>query len=91
MALLAFGLGSTCALDLRHRSNCVSIASAKPGQEIRVLVRLKDDATTQLIGATGTLSNDGKSFSVVITRADGAQETHVLCYRDLLKALSGID
>jgi hypothetical protein len=71
----------TCALDLRHRSNCVGIASAKPGQEIRVLVRLKDDATTQLIGATGTLSNDGKSFPVVVTRADGAQQTHVLCYR----------
>lgn len=81
----------TCALDLRHRSNCLSIASAKPGQEIPVLVSLEDDATAQLIVATGTLSNDGKTFSVVVTRADGAQQTHDLCYRDLLKALSGID
>jgi hypothetical protein len=29
----------TCALDLRHRSNCLGIVSAKSGQEIRVLVR----------------------------------------------------
>ena len=81
----------TCALDLRHRSNCLSIASAKSGQEIRVLVRPEDDTTAKLIEAMGTLSNDGKSFSVVVTREDGAQQTHDLCYRDLLKALSDID
>jgi hypothetical protein len=81
----------TCALDLRHRSNCFSIASAKPGQEIPVLVRPESDGTAQLIVATGRLSNDGKSFSVVVTTADGAQQTHDLCYRDLLKALSDID
>jgi hypothetical protein len=82
----------TCALDLRHSSNCLSIARAKPRQEIRVLVRSEDDTTAQLIVATGTLSNDGKSFSVVVTRADGAQQTHDLCYRDLLKTLlSDID
>ena len=80
-----------CALDLRHPSNGLSIASAKPGQEMPVLVRLEDDATAQLIVAKGTLSNDGKTFSVVVTRADSAQQTHDLCYRDLLKALSGID
>jgi hypothetical protein len=38
--------------------------------------------------AVGTLSNDGKSFSVVVTREDGTQQTHDLYYRDLLKALS---
>ena len=81
----------TCARDLRHRSNGLGIASAKPGQEIRVLVRPEDDTTAQLIVATGTLSNDGKSFSVVVTGADGAQQTHDLCYRDLLKALSDLD
>ena len=81
----------TCALDLRHRSNCISIASAKPGQEIQVLVRPEDDATAELIVATGTLSNDSKSFSVVVMGADGAQQTHDLCYRDLLKALSDVD
>ena len=81
----------TYAPDLRHRLNCLSIASAKPGQEIPVLVRLEDDTTAQLILATGILSNDGTSFSVVVTGADGAQQTHDLGYRDLLKALSDID
>jgi hypothetical protein len=56
-----------------------------------VLVHPEDDATAQLIVATGSLSNDGKSFSVVVTTADGAQQSHDLCYRDLLKALSDID
>ena len=81
----------TCVLNLRHPSNCLSIASAKPGQEIRVLVHPEDDATAQLIVATGNLSNDGTSYPVVVTTADDAQQTHDLCYRDLLKALSGID
>jgi hypothetical protein len=80
------------ALDLRDPSNCLSIATAKPGQEIRVLVRLEDNPTTaRLTEAVGTLSNDGKSFSVVVTNEDGTQETHDLCYRDLLKALSNLD
>ena len=81
----------TCVPDLRHPSNCLNIASAKPGEEIRVLVRPEDDAAaTDLMEAVGTLSNDGKSFSVVVTREDGVQETHDLCYRDLLKALSDL-
>lgn len=50
-----------------------------------------DDATAHLIAAMGTLSNDGKSFSVVVTREDGAQRTPDLYYRNLLKALSDID
>ena len=80
----------TCVLDLRHRSNCLSIASVKPGQEIRVLLRPEDDATAKPVKAMGTLSNDGKSFSVVVTREDGARQIHEMGYRDLLKALSGI-
>lgn len=81
----------TCAFDLRDPSNSLSIASAKSGQEIRVLVRPEDDATAKLMEAVGTLSNDGKSFSVVVTREDGAQQTHDVCYRNLMKALSDID
>ena len=81
----------TCALDLRDPSNSLSIAGAKSGQEIRVLVRPGDDATAKLMEAVGTLSDDGKSFSVVVTREDGAQQTHDLCYRNPLKALSNID
>jgi hypothetical protein len=49
---------------------------AKPGQEIRVIVRVGDNPTaTQLMEAVGALSNDGKSFSVVVTRGDGAEQT----------------
>ena len=81
----------TCALDLQDPSNCVSIAMAQPGQEIRVMVRVEDNPTaTQLMEAVGTLSNDGKSFSVVVTREDGTQQTQYLCYRDLLKVLSDL-
>ena len=61
---------------------------ARPGQEIRVLIGPEDEATAKLMEAVGTLSNDGKSFSVVVTREDGAQQTHDLSYSDLLKILS---
>ena len=82
----------TSALDLRDPSNCFNIATAKPGQEIRVLVRPEDGAmAATVMEAVGTLSNDGKSFSVVVTREDGAQQTHDLSYRDLLKVLSDLD
>ena len=58
-----------CALDLRDPSRCLDIAMAKPGEEIRVIVRAGDNHTaTQLMEAVGALSNDGKSFSVVVTR-----------------------
>lgn len=66
----------TCTRDLRDPSNCLNIARAKSGQEIRVLVRPEDDATAKLLEAVGTLSNDGKSFSIVVTREDGTQQTH---------------
>jgi hypothetical protein len=82
----------TCTLDLRDPANCLNIAMAKPGQEIRVLMRPEDGATAaKLLEVVGTLSNDGKSFSVVVTREDGVQQTYDLCYRDLLKALSDDD
>jgi hypothetical protein len=59
----------TCALDLRDPSRCLDIAMPQPGQQIRVIVRAGDNPTaTQLMEAVGALSNDGKSFSVVVTR-----------------------
>jgi hypothetical protein len=61
----------TRALNLRHPSNGLRSASANRGQEIRVLVRSEDDATAKLMEAMGALSDDGKSFSVVVTRQDG--------------------
>ena len=82
----------TSVIDLRDRSNCLRIARVKPGQKIRVFVRSEDGAKAQPIVASGTLSNDGTSFFVVVTRADGARQTHDFYYRDLLKTLlSDID
>jgi hypothetical protein len=81
----------TCALDLQDPSNCLKIAIAEPGEEIQVLVRPEDDATAKLIEAVGILSNDGKLFSVVVTRENGTQQTYDLCYRDLLKTLSDLN
>jgi len=60
-------------LNLRnHPSNCANIATAKFPHVIRVLVRPQDNITKKLIENVGTLSSDGKSFSVVVTREDGA-------------------
>ena len=79
----------TCALDLRDPSNCLNIAMVQPGEEIRVIVRVEDNPMAkQLMEAVGKLSHDGKSFSVVVTREDGTQQTQDLCYRDLLKVPS---
>jgi hypothetical protein len=79
----------TCTLDLRHPSNCLPIACAKPGEEIRVIVCSEDGATAAaLMEAVGILSNDEKIFSVVVTREDGTRQTYDLCFRDILKALS---
>jgi len=80
----------TCARDLRDSSNALIRASTKPSHEIRVLVRPEDDATSKLMEAVGTLSNDGKSFSVIVKREDGAQQTHDLCYRDLLRTFADL-
>jgi hypothetical protein len=69
----------TCVLDLRDPSNCLNIAMAMPGEEIRVIVRVENNATVaKLMDSVGVLSNDGKTFSVVVTREDGAQQTHDL-------------
>ena len=83
---------SPVALDCRDTFNCLNIAMAKPGEEIRVIVRVDGNPTAaKLMDAVGALSNDGKSFSVAVTKEDGSQQTHGLCYRDLLKTLSDFD
>ncbi|MGH7182045.1 MAG: hypothetical protein ACREJN_08720 [Nitrospiraceae bacterium] len=56
-----------------------------------MFVRPRGDTSAKLIEARGILSNDGKLFSLVVQRPDGAQQTQDLCYRDLLKALSEIE
>jgi hypothetical protein len=66
-----------CAFDLREPSHCLHTAMAKPGEEIRVIVHVENNPTaTQLMKAVGALINDGKSFSVVVTREDAMQQTH---------------
>jgi hypothetical protein len=42
----------------------------------------------QPILAKGRLSKDGVSFNVVITRADGAQQSYPLIYKNLKKTLA---
>ena len=80
------------ALDLRDPSNWLNVAMAKPGEEIRVIVRVDNNPTApKLMDTVGALSNDGKSFSIMVTREDGSQQAHKLCYRDLLKTLSDLE
>jgi len=58
----------TWVQNLRHQPNCLNIRTARSDEAIRVLVYPEDDATKKLLEAVGTLSNDGKSFSVVVER-----------------------
>lgn len=82
---------SPVALDCRDPFNCLDIAMAKPGEEIRVIERVDGNPTAaKLVDAVGALSNDGK-FSVTVTREDGSQQAHDFCYRDLLKTLADLD
>ena len=73
-------------LDLRDRSNCSRIQSAKPGQEIKVLVHPENDSSVPSILAKGTRSGDGTSFSVVVTTSAGEKE-HSWNYQWLLEAI----
>jgi hypothetical protein len=77
----------TYVLDLRNKSNCSRIESAKVGKEIQVLVRPENDSMAQPIVAMGILSKDATSFCVVVKTADGEQ-THDWGYNDLLEAIS---
>ncbi len=72
-------------------SNCINIALPTPGGEIRVIVRVDDNPTAmKLMDAVGVRSDDGKSFSIMVTREDGTPQTQDLCYRDLVETLSGL-
>jgi hypothetical protein len=75
-------------LDLRDRSNCSRIERVRPGEEIEVLVRSIHDPEAPSLVAKGTLSQDGASFDVVITRTDGSQESYPLNYEHLKQALT---
>ena len=78
----------TYVIDLRDKSTCSRIQSARPSKEIQVLVRPEHDATVEPIVANGALSNNRASFSVVVTRTDGKQQSHSWNYNDVLDAIS---
>lgn len=44
----------------------------------------------KLMDAVGSLSNDGKSFAVVMKKEDGTPQTHDISYRDLFKTPSDL-
>jgi hypothetical protein len=78
----------TYVLHLRDKSTCSRIQSARPGKEVPVLVRPELNKTAKPIKAKGILSDDGKTFSVVVTRADGKQQTHAWNYKELLEQIN---
>ena len=81
----------TRALDLRDPLNCVNIAMAKPGETIRLIVSADENATAGTpLDAMGTLSHDGKSFSVVVITDYGGLLRYDFSYRDLLETVSDL-
>lgn len=79
-----------CTLDFRDPSNCLNIAMAKPGESIQLIVHSDDNATATRVEAMGTLSNDGKTFTVVVTTEYGGLQRYDWPYRDVLKTLSDL-
>jgi hypothetical protein len=70
-------------LDLKNRSNCSHIESAKPGKKFIVLVRNEADKTAQPIQATARLEENGKSLFIEVETPHGKQ-THDHIYSDLI-------
>jgi len=54
-------------IDFRNTRNCAAIESAKPGQEITVLVRPEKKPEATSVRAKGARSADGLSFTVSVT------------------------
>ena len=73
-------------LDLRHSLNRATIESAERSKAVHVLVRPYDDENAAPIGATGTLSDNGEEFFVLVSTAAGTQ-THTWNYDWLLNAI----
>lgn len=62
----------TYFLDLEHSRNRAALEGAKPGKDIRVLVRAEENPSDPSVGATGKLSTDRKVFDVFV----GGQYSH---------------
>ena len=75
------------AIDFRDSANCLRIESAKPGEEIQVLVHPEHEPLADSIGVKGMRSQDGALFIVEIITADGKQQSFEWEY-PLLKLVS---
>ena len=64
---------ATYYLDLENSRNRAALECAKPGKSVRALVRQEENRSAPSIGATCTLSADGKVLDVM---PDVDQEAH---------------
>ena len=56
----------TYFLDFDDGRNRAALESAKPGKEVRILVKAEENRSEPSVRATGKLSADGKVFDVVV-------------------------
>ena len=73
-------------IDFRNTRNCAAIESAKPGQEITVLVRPEKEPEATSVRAKGARSAEGLSFTVSVTTNAGVQ-SHSWGWELLLNAI----
>jgi hypothetical protein len=62
-------------VDFRDSANCSRIESVQPGEAIQVLVRPERGTSAAPILAKGTRSQDGTTFMIEVTTADGQQQS----------------
>lgn len=58
-------------IDFRNTLNCATIESAKPGQEISLLVRPEKQPDAKSITGMGKRSADGESFEIAVLTNTG--------------------
>ena len=75
-------------LAYKHRSNWSRIECAQPGRTMKVFVHPSQEPLAQPIHAKGTLSQDRKWFTVLVTTPAGKQESYDYDYRTLLDTIS---
>jgi hypothetical protein len=66
---------SIYTVDFRDSANCSRIENVQPGEEIQVLVRPEQGTSATPIIAKGTRSQDGTTFMIEVTTADGHQQS----------------
>lgn len=66
----------TYILDFRDEKTRKRIRSAKPGDVVKVKLRLVDNSAAATLEAMGTRSKDGKQFEVRLTIGERFQDIH---------------